>query len=81
MLDLWIPCRPGEANKNALAPVHVAGVAADGSNTSRWMCPHCKHPFFRRKPCLMHMGMVMNVPASCSVLTREDERRRSVRAA
>lgn len=73
-LYLWIPCKP--ADKRGLEPIHVSFLNRKGERASRWECPHCGLRHMRRKPCLMHMGLVMNVPHCCNVLQELDEERR-----
>ena len=58
-------------------PIHVyLGDDEIGAAVTCWECPHCHARNPRRKPMTMHMGLVVNIPASCPVFKKEDERRR-----
>ena len=78
-LCLTIPCE--QAKPGGIEPIHVfVGNDPTGAAMTRWQCPHCKLLFHRRKPATKHMGLVMNIPAGCSVLMAQDaERRKSLR--
>jgi hypothetical protein len=57
-------------------PDFLAGVNRVPAVRGRWYCPHCKMIFLRRKPCVAHMGLRPDHPASCRVLINADNLRR-----
>lgn len=69
-LCLTIPCEPGTPDLSP--PIYPA---KDG--TLRWECPMCGLRFYRRKPCITHMGKVINHPHSCPTLKAEEDKRRA----
>jgi hypothetical protein len=46
-------------------PVYITYITMSGVEESVYVCPRCRTAFARKKPCLMHMGFVSNIPASC----------------
>lgn len=80
-LGLVIPCRVDGKKEGAVEPIHVfVGLDSTGAAMTEWRCPHCGMQGPRRKPLCRHMGLGMNVPASCRTLREQDDRRRLARA-
>ena len=75
-LCLTIPCEPA-SGPDRVAPVLVyLGVDATGAVRCEYKCPYCGQTGPRVKPLRNHMGLNMNIPASCRVLKQQDEQRR-----
>src|SRR6266550_2827821 len=53
---LTIPCEPAKKSDYDIRPIYLGHGYA---------CVFCGGFFFRCRPCLTHMGMVMNIPCSC----------------
>lgn len=74
-LYLTIPCEISKPP--SIEPIHVfVGNDSTGAAITEWECPYCHLRFKRRKPLTHHMGLIMNIPASCSFLKAQDEKRR-----
>src|SRR5262249_10910823 len=51
-----------------LLPHLIAAYLTDGTIDTRYICPNCGLDYVRRKALLGHLGMIANIPASCSKL-------------
>jgi hypothetical protein len=70
-LCLTIPCKVDGAPKGP-QPIYVGPPKG-------YLCPHCGQSRQRHTTMSKHMGLVMNIPASCPVYKKKDqERRKSV---
>lgn len=55
----------GDTKLSWPCPVYFTILSTKGEEVTGYICPRCGLTFVRKKPCLMHMGFVMNIPASC----------------
>jgi hypothetical protein len=75
-LFLYIPCKVDGPKENEVVPVLVTYTNKSGVVSARYECPYCGQRFYRRVPCVGHMGGTPNRPASCRVLFAQDCARR-----
>jgi hypothetical protein len=76
-LCLTIPCEPAKG-PDLVRPIYIyLGVDCTGAARCCYQCPHCGGRGPRALPIRKHMGMQMNIPASCPRLLAEDARRRT----
>jgi hypothetical protein len=73
---MYIPCEPAKG-PDLVRPIYeFVGTKSNGAARCRYRCPHCGGTGPRYQPIARHMGLVMNVKASCKVLLQQDRQRR-----
>jgi hypothetical protein len=78
-LFLSIPCEPASGPDRVRPIYEFIGLDATGAARCQYRCPYCGQTGPRVKPLRNHMGLNMNIPASCRVLAEQDQARRKGR--